>query len=109
MNNTIGDRIRNLRKNNGMSQRKLADLMELNHSAICKMENGKSYPSRKNAEKLAHIFAVDLSTFYEPEPEDIKEITLGQMLDKKLENIELTVDQKEKLVKAIFDFLNIIK
>ena len=86
MNNTIGDRIRNLRKNNGMSQRKLADLMELNHSAICKMENGKSYPSRKNAEKLAHIFAVDLSTFYEPEPEDIKEITLEEVAKVTYEN-----------------------
>ena len=32
---SIGERIRNLRKNNGMLQRKLADLMELNHSAIC--------------------------------------------------------------------------
>ena len=71
---SIGERIKKLRKNNGMSQRKLADLMELNHSAICKMENGKSYPSRKNAEKLAHIFAVDLSTFYEPDNEDIKSI-----------------------------------
>ena len=83
---SIGERIKNLRKNNGMSQRKLADLMELNHSAICKMENGKSYPSRKNAEKLAHIFAVDLSTFYEPDNEDIKKVTLGQRIDKYIKN-----------------------
>ena len=106
---SIGERIRNLRKNNGMSQRKLADLMELNHSAICKMENGKSYPSRKNAEKLAHIFAVDLSTFYEPDNRDIKKVTLGQRIDKRLEGLELTEDQIEKLSKAILDFIEAIK
>ena len=106
---SIGERIKNLRKNNGMSQRKLADLMELNHSAICKMENGKSYPSRKNAEKLAHIFAVDLSTFYEPDNEDIKRVTLGQRIDKRLEGLELTEEQIEKLSKAILDFIEAIK
>ena len=106
---SIGERIKNLRKNNGMSQRKLADLMELNHSAICKMENGKSYPSRKNAEKLAHIFAVDLSTFYEPDNEDIKRVTLGQRIDKRLEGLELTEEQTEKLTKAILDFIEAIK
>ena len=106
---SIGERIKNLRKNNGMSQRKLADLMELNHSAICKMENGKSYPSRKNAEKLAHIFAVDLSTFYEPDNRDIKKVTLGQRIDKRLEGLELTEEQAEKLSKAILDFIEAIK
>ena len=106
---SIGERIKNLRKNNGMSQRNLADLLELNHSAICKMENGKSYPSRKNAEKLAHIFAVDLSTFYEPDNEDIKRVTLGQRIDKRLEGLELTEEQTEKLSKAILDFIEAIK
>ena len=106
---SIGERIRNLRKNNGMSQRKLADLMELNHSAICKMENGKSYPSRKNAEKLAHIFAVDLSTFYEPDNEALKRVTLGQRIDTRLEGLELTEEQTEKLSKAILDFIEAIK
>ena len=106
---SIGDRIRNLRKNNGMSQRKLADLMELNHSAICKMENGKSYPSRKNAEKLAHIFAVDLSTFYEPDNSDIKKVTMGQRIDKILEGLDLTEEKTEKLSKAILDFIEAIK
>ena len=106
---SIGDRIRNLRKNNGMSQRKLADLMELNHSSICKMENGKSYPSRKNAEKLAHIFAVDLSVFYEHDNRDIKKVTLGQRIDKRLEGLELTEEQTEKLSKAILDFIEAIK
>lgn len=106
---SIGDRIRNLRKNNGMSQRKLADLMELNHSAICKMENGKSYPNRKNAEKLAHIFAVDLSTFYEPDDRDVEKVTVGQRIDKRLEGLELTEEQAEKLSKAILDFIEAIK
>ena len=106
---SIGERIKNLRKSNGMSQRKLADLMEVNHSGSCKMENGKSYPSRKNAEKLAHIFAVDLSTFYEPDNEDIKRVTLGQRIDKRLEGLELTEEQTEKLSKAILDFIEAIK
>ena len=106
---SIGERIKNLRKNNGMSQRKLADLMELNHSAICKMENGKSYPSRKNDEKLAHIFAVDLSTVYEPDDRDVEKVTVGQRIDKILEGLELTEEQTEKLSKAILDFIEAIK
>ena len=106
---SIRERITKLRKNNGMSQRKLADLMELNHSAICKMEKGNSYPSRKNAENLAHICAVDLSTFYEPDNRDIKKVTVGQRIDKRLEGLELTEEQTEKLSKAILDFIEAIK
>ena len=71
---SIGERIRNLRKNNGMSQRKLADLMELNHSAICKMENGKSYPSRKNAEKIALAVILNLKE------QDILDIFGGEII-----------------------------
>ena len=49
------------------------------------------------------------STFYEPDNRDIKKVTLGQRIDKRLEGLELTEEQTEKLSKAILDFIEAIK
>ena len=52
---TLGEKIKSLRKGLGMSQEKLAELMDISRQAVAKWENGQSAPSTANLFKLAEI------------------------------------------------------
>ncbi|MBQ7915744.1 MAG: helix-turn-helix transcriptional regulator [Firmicutes bacterium] len=58
----LGERIKECRKRSGMSQEKLAELMDVSRQAVTKWESGQSAPSTENLFKLAEIFdtTVDL-------------------------------------------------
>ena len=53
---TLGERIKAFRKNAGMSQEKVAELVGVSRQAVTKWESGKSAPSTDNLFKLAEIF-----------------------------------------------------
>ncbi|MEM7314222.1 MAG: helix-turn-helix transcriptional regulator [Planctomycetota bacterium] len=59
----FGERVRQLRKDSGMGQRALAQLLGVSFTYISKIENGKldfgDYPSEALIQKLAHIFEID--------------------------------------------------
>lgn len=59
---TLGDRIKEARKQKGLSQEKLAELMSVSRQAVTKWEQGQSAPSTENLFKLAEILGtkVDL-------------------------------------------------
>lgn len=47
----LGKKIQKIRKTRGITQEKLAELVELDTSSISHIENGKYYPSAENLEK----------------------------------------------------------
>ena len=49
----MGEKIRNLRKAAGLSQKELAEKVGVDISAISLWENGKTYPTYTNILKLA--------------------------------------------------------
>lgn len=53
---TLGERIKACRKNSGMSQEKVAELVGVSRQAVTKWESGRSAPSTENLFKLAEIF-----------------------------------------------------
>ena len=53
---TLGERIKVFRKNAGMSQEKVVELVGVSRQAVTKWEAGKSAPSTENLFKLAEIF-----------------------------------------------------
>ena len=53
---TSGEKIKDLRKNSGMSQEKLAELVGVSRQAVAKWEAGKSSPATDNLFRLAEIF-----------------------------------------------------
>lgn len=59
---TLGERIKEHRKGNGLSQEKLAELAGVSRQAVTKWETGQSSPSTENLFRLAEIFGttVDL-------------------------------------------------
>lgn len=61
----VGKRIRQLRKNMGLSQETLGYECELDRTYIASVENGKRNISIKNLEKIANALNVSLSVFFD--------------------------------------------
>lgn len=62
MNNTVGGRIKELRKEKGLTQQQLSDILEVDRSNFSKYELGKLEISNEMLIKLAKFF--DVTTDY---------------------------------------------
>ena len=56
----MGEKIFNLRKEKGISQEALAELLGTTRQAVSKWENGRGYPETEKMLKLSEIFGVTL-------------------------------------------------
>ncbi len=63
---TLGTKIKELRKLNGMSQEYLAEQMDVSRQAISKWENDTAQPSSQNLYKLAQLFGVSAEELMHP-------------------------------------------
>jgi transcriptional regulator with XRE-family HTH domain len=54
----IGSRIRSSRKAKNLTQKRLAELMELTESAVCDWEKGRSTPTGTRLPRLAQVLGV---------------------------------------------------
>lgn len=54
----FGDRLKTARLNKGMSQKELADAMEMKQASISQFESGQRLPTPANIKKLATILDV---------------------------------------------------
>lgn len=57
---TLGERLQNLRKENMLSQEKLAELVGVSRQAVSKWETGLSNPDTENLIKLGEIFNLSI-------------------------------------------------
>lgn len=58
----LGETIRNLRKDNGLTQEQLALNTKMDLTSINEIENGKRNPSLKTLGKIAKALSVSIST-----------------------------------------------
>lgn len=49
----LGLKIRDLRKKRGISQEKFSEMIDMNPRQIVRIENGESFPTAENLEKIA--------------------------------------------------------
>ena len=63
-NSKIGKFISELRKEKGLSQYDLADLVPISREAISKWERGKNLPKTETLYYLAEFFEVDIKYFF---------------------------------------------
>lgn len=59
----IGQRIKELRKNNGWTQQQLGDMLNVTKVSICCYEKGNRIPSLDTLRDLSNIFKVSLDYF----------------------------------------------
>ena len=57
----IGQKIKEARKMQGLTQEKLAELVGIHEKQLSKIETGKSFPTRKNLTKLFDILDIDFN------------------------------------------------
>ncbi len=63
----LGNRIRTLRKENGMTQAQLADQLGVTFQAISKWENGRSVPDVLMLKEISALFGTDLNAMLDGE------------------------------------------
>ena len=63
MNMSLADKIKNIRRRKGMSQKKLGSLLGISDRAVSKWENGISKPSVENLFQLSKILNVSADYF----------------------------------------------
>ena len=80
MNNFSGERLRNLRISAGLSQKKLADQLNVRHTTISRIEKGEREPSLQLLNLIADFFKVSVDYLLgrtdDPTPKD-KEFNLS--------------------------------
>lgn len=104
----IGQKIRELRTNRGISQQRLAELLGVSRPTISQIENGPRKVSADELDRLAKIFNISVTSLLnkEKEPEVILE---ERAKEKKLQlSIRINVPQKnlEKFKEVLLHILN---
>jgi transcriptional regulator with XRE-family HTH domain len=89
----LGNKLLELRKNNGFSQEELAEKVEVSRQTISKWELNESSPNLKQAKQLSKILNVSLDELVN---NDIKDI-----LTEKISNVEKLTGLAYKILKGL--------
>ena len=99
----IGQKIKDIRKRKKISQEKLAEMVDMNHRSIVRLENSYSKPSIETLEKIANALNVNICDFFETET--IK--NRAQIIDDIKNCIDSMSDEELKtFYKAIYYFIH---
>jgi len=103
----LGDKIKEYRTGNGMSQEKVAELVGVSRQAVTKWEVGQTAPGTENLFKLAEIFNIRVDDLLEKDNGEnqlnIEEIYYAY----KLEEEKKAVERKKKVKKYTLIFISI--
>ena len=66
----LGEKIRNLRKENKISQEALAEKLDVSRQSISLWENDQTMPSMENIISIANIFGVSTDTLLKEDAEN---------------------------------------
>ena len=61
----LGQRIKELRKRNNLTQAGLAELIGMETTNLCKLENGGQIPKEENIEKIAKALKVNIKDLFD--------------------------------------------
>ena len=86
--NQLGYTIKAFRKQNNLTQEKLAELIDISTHAISSIERGINSPNIKNLEKISKILKIPLSEFY-----------------KNIDDTKHLTDKKQNLINSIIGIL----
>lgn len=65
----VGARISELRRAQGLSQRRLAQMISMDHAYISKLESGQENPALDTLTRIADGLDVHIARFFEGKPE----------------------------------------
>jgi transcriptional regulator with XRE-family HTH domain len=104
----IGDRIRRLREQAGMSQEELANRLGVARPTVSQMENGQRKVSADDLTKLCSILQVPADVLLGIQGEPVVSIQKGRKKRKKRASLRISVPQRnmEKLKQVVLYILN---
>ena len=98
----LGRKIRQLRKEHNWTQEYLSEKLGINSQSLLRIENGKTFPTVQNLEKIAEIFEIDISELFNNKSfDDISE------LKKEILSTIKTLDYNK--TRVLYNFLFAIK
>ena len=87
----IGRKIRQIRKERGLSQEELSEKIDISPRHMCTIENGNSYPSMETFIKISEILDIDINEFFNLTPQ--KNDTLrGDIYNPSIQELHLIKD-----------------
>ena len=101
---TINTRIKKLRKEKGLTQNELGNILGLTDKAISKWESGDGNPDISLLPKIAKLFNVTIDYLLTGNIE--KNITFENPIEYVLKNDDINLMNKEKIVISLEDILN---
>lgn len=96
----LGKRLRELRKRKGISQEKLAELINVDPTTISNIENGKNYPSLINLENLLDILGSSFADAFDFNHKNNKDDLLIMITQKLKENPD-KIEDFYKIITAL--------
>lgn len=64
----IGQKIKQIRVEKGISQEKLSEKIDISPRHMCTIENGNSFPSLETFVKIAQVLDIDINDFFNLTP-----------------------------------------
>ncbi|MDR1167821.1 MAG: helix-turn-helix domain-containing protein [Heliobacteriaceae bacterium] len=80
----LGVKVKTLRKNKGLTQEYFSELVDINPRQIVRIENGESFPTAENLEKIAKALGVAVEELFHNElyvPQNVMKEKIIQKLD----------------------------
>ncbi len=101
----IGNRIKELRKEKGMTLKDLGDAINFNYSNLSKIERGDRKPTLELLESLADFFNKDISYFFgnkEEVPEELQKLGVEWLaFSKEMKEKDISIDELRALAETI--------
>lgn len=98
------NKIKELRKSKGMSQKELADLLYVNQTAVSQWERGITYPNQNTIKKLADYFDVTIDCLlgHEKMPSDNAPESISSKITDLFNQLD---DNQQKIALDYLEFL----
>ena len=90
----LGKRIKEIRRNKGLTQEKLAELVDIDITTLSGIESGRHFPSLITLEKIAKILDTALVTLFNYN----HHLPTAEMKKEIIDNINLLSDEDVKLI-----------
>jgi len=97
----LGSRIKEIRKNRKLTQEKLAEVVGIEPNNLCRIENGKNFPTPENLGKIARALSVEVYELFL-----YKHLSNTQSLKEKLFE---AIEKDEELTGVLFKFYQAVR
>lgn len=108
MNNSIGNKLKQLRKKKGLSQEQLSEALHMSQSTYARIENGESNSWSLHLDKITNFFAIKPEELFEQENVVINlnqqggrfdnAIVINHLSEKLIEQYETRIKEQSEII-----------